>query len=315
MINNNLGKIFALHRHEKGKGSQTVADFADISRTSLSEFENGKKKFSKEKIEKLYKAIGMEYIENNHADQLVTDSVKHLYHQIAFCKDSEQSYLYHKEIKEKVSYGESYITWLLGEFLYYIYQDNALYDFEKTMKILEDNENCINDEMLQIMYDCIGLYYKDQNDFVMAEKYYNRGLEKNVTKSVEAMLLYHKTSILTLMGNLSESLTDIKKAKRYFDKELNFHRSIMCSIVMAIIYSRLGNYKKAETIYLQCIEAEELIDYPKWKQMITYNNLLWNYLVGGYYEKVIENKDILDKLSKENRFADVYFIFHTLIIV
>lgn len=303
------GIVFSLHRKKRNINSQFIADEAQISRSNLSDFENGKREFPQDRIQLLYSLIGMDYYFNNSSYSLAEESVLSLYNNICYCKDYTPHIQHHLDIKKECEFSSALFVWILGEFVFKLYTNDSFYEYEEQIQFLKQYQNFLNDSLKQILYDSIGVYYKDRSNNTLALEYLKYGLQKSVYESCEAMIRYHMSMIYVDTGELFKALSHIKKSKRIFDKYLNFHRSIMCSTILGIVHSRLGNYELAEEIYLQCIDAGELIEYPKWKQVVSYNNLLWNYLIAEKYDSVLRFEEKIFSLEKNDPYINYYFSF------
>lgn len=289
------GRIFRLHRIETNITMSELSKQTGIAKSKLSEFENGKRNLQKNIVIQLYLLIGIVYLENKDTMNKVENHVKSMYRNITRCLPFEANMNNLQTIKDDIQCTNVYITWKLGEFLYYVYNKDEFYNYKKASRILLAHKSFLQDCELQILYDTLGVYYKDKNLWESALEYFENGLKINASTMISAMINYHSTPILISEGNLYMALTAIKKAKEEFGKELCFHRSIMCSAELGRIYICLGNYERAELLYLQCLEVDEEVNYPEKKKIILYNNLLWNYLLGENYEKLLSyGKDALE---------------------
>lgn len=309
MINNTKGKIYRLHRKNRKVTLEKIANQTGIAKSNISEFENGKRNLSEDKIHKLYEAIYIDYEYHEDSQKLAEESVLNLNHNFVFGKNFDEIYERHKSLKKYCLCSTSYITWYLGDFLYYLYSNINLYELSSKVTTLKLYADCLDDGMLQIMYDSIGYYQFTMNNYNEALIALKKAIEKSIFETTTAMALYHITMIYVNQGNLYLALNNIKKAKRLFDKELNFHRSIMCSVELAAVHTRLRNYKMSKKINLQCIEAGEWIAYPREKQLITYNNLLWTYLLSEQYDKIISYEKKIQDLAYNDSTIDSYFAY------
>lgn len=305
----NLGRIFSLHRKRKKVTLDKVAEYTGIIKSSISEFENGKKALSITKITKLYEAINISYQFNTATIQIAEQSVLSLYDDISFGKSFEEKYRSHQKIKNNCMFDSSYITWLLGNYIYHLYSSKHLYAFEKNTDLLLEHRMCLSEKMEQLLYDSIGYYYFITNQHEKSLDMFNEGKDKPILESVTAMLLYHSTMLCVDEGNIYEALESIKKAKRMFDKNLNFYRSILCSIELGMIFTRIRNYNKAEKILIQCIKAGEELSCAEQTQATSYNNLFWVYILSKQYEKIISYENDIKELKFNDASIDSHIAY------
>lgn len=240
----------------------------------------------------------MDYnITSRNSLEIAKQSVIKIYYNISFQRSYDDEFSSHLANKKFVQCSPAYITWLLGEFIYKLYNHDQFYDFDKTINNLQSYIYFLDDELQQILYDCLGVYYKNIYVYDVSLECFEKGLSKSVLETTEAMIRYHLAMILTDKARLFESLSHINKAKNLFDIHLNFKRSIMCSSELGLIYSKLGNYQYAEDIYLQCIKSTKTIPCSQWDTIVMYNNLLWNYMFAKEYDKIIEYETIVKEIA------------------
>lgn len=287
MIKNELGHVFKIHREVHGVKLRKLANEFSIPPSKLSGFENNKTEIPREQLRNLYSSLGIQAQFPVNAYESIEDLVKQLYHHISFVNDHK-----HKVYKELIKHKEyiqctsAYIPWLLGEFLYFVYNVNTEFDYGNSIKYLNLYKEYLSSELKQIYYDTLGVYLKDTMCWDEALIAFDQGIQLAVSEETMAMIYYHKTMILTLKSYLTEALMYIKKSKELFDKVLNIKRAVMCSVELARIHTRLGHYNDAERIYLQCLEAIKIV--PVGKAIILYNNLSWNCLISNQYEKALD---------------------------
>lgn len=282
-----LGHVFKIHREVHGVKLRKLANEFSIPPSKLSGFENNKTEIPREQLRNLYSSLGIQAQFPVNSYESIENLVKQLYHHISFVNDHK-----HKVYKELIKHKEyiqctsAYIPWLLGEFLYFVYDENTEFDYENSIKYLNLYKEYLSSELKQIYYDTLGVYLKNTMCWDEALLAFDQGLQLAVSEETMAMIYYHKTMILTSRNHLTDSLISIKRAKELFDKFLNIKRSIICSLELGKVHSRLGHYEYAERIYLQCLEAVKLV--PVGEIMVLYNNLAWNCLISNQYEKVLK---------------------------
>lgn len=307
-MNENIGLVYRILRKQKNIRLSDLTDHLNISTSKLSDFEQGKRKLTEKEIKQLYNFIKLEYVVDDTISAKVEDGIKELYHHISFCDGEEEQVIkqldsYINEIKCSLSY----ITYILCKFVYDVYHPQEYHNHIDTITVLERNIDLLSPLSKQILYDTIGVYYKDYGDYEKALTYFELGKQLNVSESVLAMIYYHESMILIFQGKLSNALEYVEKSLHLFMKELNFIRNIMVTLSMAIIQSRLRYYEKASETYHKILEAMKTIDMGNEVQV--YNNLIWNDVLCEKYEEVISNSEIALKLNPTHTSIHTYLIY------
>lgn len=293
-----LGTIFKLHRIEHRITLRKVAELGSVPASKLSDFENDKIKVPEQLLRNFYAIIDMKAKFYEDAYAVAEQLVLRLYHDIAFVRKTDRkNFETLLQNINHIQFQESYILFLLGCLIYYIYNHDEEFDYEKHIKIIERNEHILTLELKQIFYDTIGVYYKNIYRFDLAIQCFEKGIHLAISDTTLGMLLYHKTMVLTKICDLSDSLDCIKKSRKLFDDELNQKRSIMIGVQFGIIYSLMGKYDDAEKTYLYCLDAMKYN--PVGGVMIFYNNLAWNSLRAGRYEKALTYAKEGSKISSQ----------------
>lgn len=298
----NIGPIFALLRKSSGKTLNDIYD-QSLPTTKINDFENGKRELPEKQVRELYQRIGLEYAIDNTIVDVVNEGLRSIIHDISFGNGEEAKVF--DFITKKLPYikcSSAYITWLLCDFVILVYHSRDSYQLDKDISILNNYIEYLDDHAKQILYDTLGVYYKNHRNYDQAMYYFDQAIHHSVSDSVLALAYYHKTMLLNGNGELTEALDSIKKAKKLFDMELNHRRSILVSISLNVNYSLQGYYDKAEKICFQILESLELI--PFTNKIIVYNNLIWNYLLWEKYDKVLEYSKIA--LEIDHTYADIY---------
>lgn len=290
-MNENIGLVYRILRKQKNIRLSDLTDNLNISTSKLSDFEQGKRKLTVKEIKQLYKFIDLEYIVDDTINAKVEDGIKELFHHISFCDGKEEQVIeqldsYINEIKCSLSY----FTYILCKFVYDVYHPQEYHNHIDTISVLERNIDLLSPLSKQILYDTIGVYYKNHDEYEKALAYFELGKQHNVSDTGLAMIYYHESMILIFQGKLSNALEYVEKSLHLFMKELNFIRNIMVTLSMAIIQSRLRYYEKASKTYHKILEAMKTIDMGN--EIQVYNNLIWNDVLCEKYEEVISNSEI-----------------------
>lgn len=307
-MNENIGLVYRILRKQKNIRLSDLTDNLNISTSKLSDFEQGKRKLTVKEIKQLYKFIDLEYIVDDTINAKVEDGIKELFHHISFCDGKEEQVIeqldsYINEIKCSLSY----FTYILCKFVYDVYHPQEYHNHIDTISVLERNIDLLSPLSKQILYDTIGVYYKNHDEYEKALAYFESGKQHNVSDTGLAMIYYHESMILIFQGKLSNALEYVEKSLHLFMKELNFIRNIMVTLSMAIIQSRLRYYEKASKTYHKILEAMKTIDMGNEVQV--YNNLIWNDVLCEKYEEVISNSEIALKLDPTHTSIHTYVTY------
>ncbi len=301
-----IGPIFRLNRNEKKIKIKQISKALDISQSKISNFENERTTLSEKQIRELYLFIGFEYNNHNMDDLMkkIRFSVLSIYNCICYeKKDIAQKHQNLMEFKGMVKCSYPYITWLLGDFIYYVYYPKKAYDYSLHAEQLLDHLEYLEERFKQILYDTMGLYYKNRCSFDKANEYFNKALQISVSDTVTAMTNYHKGVMYNKCNKPLEALLMIQKAKQIFDENSNFYRSVMCCFEIGNVYMNLDYYEKAENMYKSCLRNVKKTSFEE--PIRLYNNLLWDYLLWGKYNKVLYYGEKAIKIDSE--FPMVYF--------
>ena len=264
-----LGIIYKLHRIEYGLTLSEVAPRIGISLSKLSDFENNKTKLSMKTIYNLYRFIEIDAKFPDDSEKVMNETFKNLYNSILKQNGKcEFCYSQFLNIRDYIYCTSSYIIWILGNFVYHTYFPIV-----------------------------------DKYELKVAGFYFDRALQELGTTQTLAMVYYHKSMVQNQLGELTESLVCVNKAKKLFDQDLNLKRSIMTYLSLGVANVRLGNYLRGEKIYLQCLEAMEFVNFDN--AIIVYNNLVWSYILSEQYEKAIEYS--IKALDIDKEFLYLYF--------
>lgn len=307
-MNMNIGPIFSLIRKANEKKMIDISDNDEFKMPKISDFENGKRELPDEQIRELYQRIEVPYVKDESIIDTVNVGLFEIMHDISFGNGGEVDVL--DSLSEKLPYiwcSPIYITWLLCEFVIHIYHSNGRYKCDKDIEILSSHSDYLTDYGKQVLYDTVGVYYKDICEYDRALTYFDLAICHTASDSIQALAYYHKIMILNGRGKLVQSFEYIKKAKKLFDAELNLRRSVMVSMLLAVNYNLQGFYEKAEQIYFQILESIKLIPFSN--EIKVYNNLIWNYILWRKYDQALEYCKIA--LEMDHEYANVY-LYQTL---
>ena len=181
---------------------------------------------------------------------------------------------------------------LLGEL------DDAEDELEQALDIAEDNDNY---DALSMIYNNMGIYYKEQKRFEKSIKFFNKGvkLQKTLPNDyMKAHLLHNMSGCYGLMGDLDKRLI-------YLEQSQDIYEKLDDNISLGNSYGEMGNaykstsnneksikyYDKAKQIFI----SEEM-NYALAQLLILQSEI---YLNMEDYKKTKDNLDKASKISEE----------------
>lgn len=302
-----IGPIFKLIRCEKDIKQKVICEKLGLSLSKLSDFENGKRDLPKEEIDKLCKNLDLHYDLEIGLKGKAEEYLKEIFQSICERKVEKEEILI--EVKKYIydaHVDESYITFLLCDFLYNVYHPNSFYSYDTFYSIIHEYERYLTPYAKQLFYDTAGVHFKNNEKFDQAFYYLDLSIQCHVSDLVLAMSFYHKAMLLVLQGKLLEAREISLSAMNIFAQELCIMRVLMVKIVFGMVNTRLYRYEEAEKIYsnLLPLVKSEFKTQNVSNDIKVYNNLIWNYLLWGKYDKVIEYSDIA--LTIDPTFSNFY---------
>lgn len=225
----------------------------------------------KEGIARSYRNIGVIYMEQENISKAQEYLNKSLKSRI--------------EINDKKGIASSYQS--LG----LLYQKNepnkALTFFEKALKIQEDVEEM---EGIALTLNHIGFIYEKQNKISLALTYFEKSLkiyEVLKAKFGIATCYYHIANTQFIQGKIQEAINNAEKSLT-LSKELGYPSIIILpSNLLAKIYAKTGNYKKAFEMKSLFIQMSDSTKNEKNKQLTIQKDYQYGY----------EKKAIADSLK------------------
>lgn len=228
------------------------------------------------------------------------------YSDVFYLKDYELSYKILKEYASIVRSTLSYIKYLLSDMIYSINIGN--YKNASDYMYLEKYFDYLESYQIQLFYDYIGVIHYLNGCYLESCLFYNKALTHSGDDNSTAMVTFHKSISLTLIGELNEAFEYARKAREIFADNVNIKRLTSVNFQIARIYSMNGNYKKSEKLNLACIDAfTNLGSYNEVKD--TYNNLIWNYIRANEFDKILSLEDTVLKIMNEDHCIFFYLSY------
>lgn len=158
-----IGPIFKLVREQKRVKLKEIAKQCSQPISKLSEFENGKKKFTEEELRALYQCLQLNYPSKDTMEEEVEQGCKQMFDSICYCEDKEGEILEAlRKQKPMIFCDFSYITYLLCELLYCVYHPFQGDNSQTLIQIIESHIAYLSEEARTLFYDTAGVYYKNE---------------------------------------------------------------------------------------------------------------------------------------------------------
>ena len=297
------GALFKIHRKQTNISIQALANYIGISASIISDFENGKKNISYDKLEELYQYLDMKYVVStvdedefiSFLDEMITD--------LRYDTKVYATYQQINEFEEKLKYSKYYFLIFFAYLLLFIYQGNSkISEVQKKyyFNILKENMEHTPERYQALVCDTLGCCCLESNDTKQALALFEQALSRSKCEEDDAISLYHIGFQKSFRGQLSEALELFTRAKSIFDRHVLYVRGLMCQIEIGIVYMQLGLYDKSEQVYLECIRCSKRHDNLLSKLICSYNNLMWLYVSSRQYEKVLALESTVLKVDKMN---------------
>ena len=200
-----IGPIFRLNRNEKKIKIKQISKALDISQSKISNFENERTTLSEKQIRELYLFIGFEYNNHNMDDLMkkIRFSVLSIYNCICYeKKDIAQKHQNLMEFKGMVKCSYPYITWLLGDFIYYVYYPKKAYDYSLHAEQLLDHLEYLEERFKQILSDNKLTRYKISKETGISLNRLDDWYNGKFTPSLDKAIILSKYLKMTIDGLL-----------------------------------------------------------------------------------------------------------------
>lgn len=284
MKNRHPGPILKLNRIKQDYTLEYVSKKSGISISKLSDFENKKVVLSSHELWELYRIIDLDYKADANMDIYVEEQFKLLYHHIVY-QESLECFKECANWSEAIQMTLSYPKYLLMELLYHLYAKQE-YAYEECFVLLINHLDYLEDYQIPILYDALGVYYKNNDDQEEALKWFLKAAQMQINDTVTSIVYYHIAKPLLYLGHAREAAMYLEKAIDLFAKELNFKRMTKTSDTLGVCYDALCDYPKAQNIYLKSIDVFKKMNLTL-NLNITYNNLVWSCILSNSYQDVL----------------------------
>lgn len=302
-----IGPIFRLNRMERKYVLNDLTEKTNLSRAKISNFENGKIKLPDNEVRELYTIIGIALHDvcENEVFRKVSNVLFEMYNSIYYGKKADNELKQLNELKENARYTYPYITWLFGEFLYYVYNYDETYNYEKAVKTILNHKRYLSEKIKQMMYDTVGVYYKNQIRYEIALSNLKWAIQTNIDETVLAMAHYHQAMIYVEKGSSFKALSALETAKRIFDSDMNHYRSFLYTFELATVHAHFKEYKKAEELLKKCLK-DPIAENNK---IMIYNNMIWNYILMKNLDSAIRYSQYAINVDENFPLAYMYLTY------
>jgi len=254
----------------------------------------------KERIQKLIKEEGYEWVERTIHESKVSDAEKFFYEgNVYYYSDKFEmaEEMYRKAIELKPEFAPPHnnlgiVYQRLSNFKKAIICHGKALDIFKEIGDLSGESKC---------YGNLGAAYHSLGDFKKAIEFHNKSLKmkKEIGDQAGESVDY------TNLGNAYHSLGDFKKAIEFHNKSLKMKKEIgdqagesKCYGNLGLAYANLGDFKKALIYHNKALKIAKDISDRVWESAC-YGNLGTVYHTLGDFKKAIEFHNKALKIAKE----------------
>lgn len=253
----------------------------------LSQVENGRKFINHQTIDKIFKALGINFnweIDPFEELPLLFNTYIHTYVSI----DKENRIKYSRMILEdnKWKYSFYYPIVLLTEFCSCVLEDSEG-NIEDLMEKIEELFVFFSNSQKAIYNYFKGLHYHiDHDSYSKGEKYYLDSLQDSTTEEISGMVYYQLGQIKLTQISILESFEYINNAKTILAQYNDFKRLVWCESTLGEIYLYDKSSNKMEQQFLKDILLAQ--DYGDQNDIdILQCNLAYGLMITKQYKKAI----------------------------
>lgn len=284
---NNYGGIIKINRIQSELTIDYISMKTGISKSQLSRIERNKENISIQNVVKIFSVMNID-VSTKNIDLQFENDFQIFYYDVVYLKDFESSYKVLAGYNDVIKTSLSYIKYLLANMIYDIIRGS--YKKAEDYLYLEKYFDYLEYYQIQLFYDYIGAIYYFKGLHHESCSYYRKALTYRGNDYSIAMVNYHISVPLTNIGQLHEAFQHAKIARKIFANTVNIKRLTLINFQIAWIYSMLGNFDQSEKLNLACIEAFGNLGMNQ-NVEDTYNNLIWNYVCSGEFDKIIALED------------------------
>ena len=299
-----LGAFIRLHRECEKMSLSFMADSVKISKAYLSDLEHGRRIPQEYTFIQILKILGVPFSDDINIVEFLENKLHELFKSYVDLNEKKENLMYDEEFISDVKYEYSlgFIQFYLINFMRIIRLDSKNEKKNTYIALLNKNLELMSNEDKNIYYDLLALNAILDNENDIALMYLKEGLE-NPTNLTTPIINYHMCIVYQNLNLATEGLSCCFKSQELFNKEVSFFRILYLMIYEANCYSRLHNYKLAETLYLNVLDKSSL-DQSGDLLITVLNNLGWNALKEKNYDNCI--KYTRKAIALNSKFLNIY---------
>ncbi len=206
------------------------------------------------------------------------------------------------------------ITLYITELSYMLYEVNFTRTINRVrLKELYSDlsffEGAMTEEQKFLFYTFSMILFMHTGEVDNANVYMKEALKyDNIFPEISAFLYYHISVFKRDQNENAYSLSYSKKAIEKFDEQLNYERSLMCRINLAVAYRRLGAYEDAEIAQNYCLMRVEL-GRDKYIEPVSKVTLGYIYINKAEYNKALDYLINVSDLYKQENINQLYIAY------
>ncbi|XMB66218.1 helix-turn-helix transcriptional regulator [Mycoplasmatota bacterium zrk1] len=292
-----LGTLIRINRIEQNISVEALANYAKIARSYLSQVERGVRSASGKKYASIFEQLDIDFkvIDND----LMTQRFENILEAINYVDNDKAKLLIDELENSKVHFAHStgIVEYYLIRFIFYVITQKGTWSpeiDELENKLLRIRENLSqNYKILLSQYRGVRKYY--DKEFDEALTLLHRANDYGISKHTP-MINYHIGLVYTVYNKPVPAILACLKSKSYFEKEMNYKRSIATRMHLGINYSLVGDYQLAEDNYNDIIQISKKLDFPNYLPT-AYINLAYLHLRYRNFDMVYKYLELGRKLD------------------
>lgn len=300
--------IMNIKREQRGFSVTELSVLSKVDKSLISRYLSGKISLSKDKVNAIYQSIGEYHACTQTSKNDLINYVKELYSDLIDLKEPKIKFQEYIELDWKHARDRSYFVWLIGMLMYmhFLKEKPILVQKKELINTLIKYEMYIPFEFYSMFYCTIAIYFAENKNWEKSEYYLNRAKSSATNEIDLGFSLYHLGKFYSNCCYLSEALDCFNNANIYFTKSFYMNASLNVQIDTAIVYQKLGLYKKADKHLESCIhyiyqQKNNAIDIKT-----VYLCKVFNCVVSKSYERIIDEKDILLNIFQNKTLVNLW---------
>lgn len=292
LVAKRLGKIIKEERNNQNVSIRALAEYCGISHTSLAEIENGEKLPSEEICENICSELDI--ANNIYSQTKKKEDIKNkfdVFFDFVYFQDMDNADQFYQDLlliekREELNLFE--IDFELIKLIFYISSNKAFKSIMKTIDKLEMNQQLFYPAEIVLYYLYKAAYYTDINLLAKAEDLLIKAMKLTDNEKYLSLIYAQLGMVYTKNNETALAIKFYIDAKKIFDDNMNYVRSLYACSNIAIAYIYSESYMEAIKACKECMTIAERLSLKK-VIMVNAYNLSYIYMLIEQYEKVNEN--------------------------